>query len=80
MIVLESNALFQSERRLADRLKQYGLEARRDIPGDGNCQMYSLSHQLTDDIKHAKFIRRSVVSWLRRNADLQLVYPNDISS
>jgi len=64
----------EAETRLKERLKLYGLEARRDIPGDGNCQMYSLSHQLTDTIKHAKFIRRSVVSWLRKNAELQLVF------
>eukprot|EP01127_Copromyxa_protea_P010918 TRINITY_DN2711_c0_g1_i2.p1 TRINITY_DN2711_c0_g1~~TRINITY_DN2711_c0_g1_i2.p1 ORF type:complete len:545 (+),score=76.12 TRINITY_DN2711_c0_g1_i2:216-1637(+) len=62
----------ESERRLRDRLTLYGLEPKRDIPGDGNCQMYSLSHQLTGDIKHAKFVRRSVVGWLRRHADLLL--------
>jgi len=62
----------EAENRLKSRLRLYGLEARRDIPGDGNCQMYSLSHQLTDTIKHAKFIRRTVVAWLRRNGDLLL--------
>jgi hypothetical protein len=29
-----------------ERMELYNLKERRTIPGDGNCQMYSLSDQL----------------------------------
>eukprot|EP01130_Rhizamoeba_saxonica_P005217 TRINITY_DN2090_c0_g1_i1.p1 TRINITY_DN2090_c0_g1~~TRINITY_DN2090_c0_g1_i1.p1 ORF type:complete len:504 (-),score=104.50 TRINITY_DN2090_c0_g1_i1:44-1510(-) len=61
-----------NEERLKERMKLYGLETRRKIPGDGNCQMYSLSDQLCGSLKHATFIRRSIIQWLRANADLEL--------
>jgi len=51
----------------------YGVEARRSIPGDGNCQMYSLSDQLTGNINHATFIRRTLVRWLRGHANTVLL-------
>lgn len=59
--------------RLKERMEYYNLEVRRDIPGDGNCQFYSLSDQLTNTINHASFIRRSLVNWLRLNSDTILV-------
>lgn len=50
----------------------HNLEVRREIPGDGNCQFYALSDQLTNEIKHAPFIRRTIITWLRVNADTLL--------
>jgi len=62
----------EAERRLKERMDQYELESKRFIPGDGNCQFTSLSDQLTNEIVHAPFIRRTVVSWLVLNTDTVL--------
>jgi hypothetical protein len=59
----------EAERRLKERMDQYQLESKRFIPGDGNCQFTSLSDQLTNEIAHAPFIRRTVVSWLVLNTN-----------
>jgi len=63
---------FLAKKRLQDRLKLYGMEQRKEVPGDGNCQMHSLSDQLCGSFEYSRFIRRSVVSWLRANGDLKL--------
>eukprot|EP01120_Amphizonella_sp_Union-15-10_P002403 TRINITY_DN12600_c0_g1_i1.p1 TRINITY_DN12600_c0_g1~~TRINITY_DN12600_c0_g1_i1.p1 ORF type:complete len:150 (+),score=35.78 TRINITY_DN12600_c0_g1_i1:3-452(+) len=44
-----------------------GLREKRPIPGDGNCQMSSISDQIYGDIQHAKYVREKAVSWLRKN-------------
>jgi len=61
-----------AKKRLDDRMYLYGVETKRRIPGDGNCQMYSLSDQLCNSIDHHKFVRRCIVSWLSINGDLEL--------
>jgi len=71
---VKSSATMEAEHRLKERMALYGLESRRDIPGDGNCQMYSLSDQLTGSIEHAPFIRRALVKWLRDHS--HVVLPN----
>jgi len=62
----------EDKTRLNERLKLYGVKALREIPGDGNCQMYSLSDQLSGNLKHSKFIRRTLINWLRRNSETPL--------
>eukprot|EP01125_Pyxidicula_operculata_P022670 TRINITY_DN9490_c0_g1_i1.p1 TRINITY_DN9490_c0_g1~~TRINITY_DN9490_c0_g1_i1.p1 ORF type:complete len:495 (+),score=71.41 TRINITY_DN9490_c0_g1_i1:136-1620(+) len=67
--------LDEARQRLKERMNLYGMEEKREIMGDGNCQMYSLSDQLTGNTSHHKFIRRELVAWLRDNKDL--VLPNN---
>jgi len=62
----------QAKKRLEERMRLYGVETRKEVPGDGNCQMHSLCDQLTGTFKYAKFIRREIVSWLRAHGDLLL--------
>jgi len=57
---------------LDKRMNLYGIETKRPIPGDGNCQFYSLSDQLCGKLDHAGFLRKSIVHWLRNNGDLEL--------
>jgi len=66
-----NNLHSESKKRLNERLILYDVKAR-EIPGDGNCQMYSLSDQLCGNLNHSKFIRRTLVHWLRRNAEIPL--------
>jgi len=61
-----------AKNRLNSRLTLYGVKAHREIPGDGNCQMYSLSDQLCGNLNHAKYIRRALVSWLKTNSEISL--------
>lgn len=58
--------------RLQQRLELYQLKPKRDIPGDGNCQMHAISDQLYDTISKSADIRRMVVDWLQKNRDWQL--------
>lgn len=60
------------EERLNRRIELFGLVQHRQVPGDGNCQFYSLSDQLYNDFLHAGQIRANCVDWLRHNADLEL--------
>jgi len=69
---IKALATNEAEKRLKERMDHYQLEPRKFIPGDGNCQFSSLSDQLTNDISHAAFIRRSVVNWLTINSDTVL--------
>jgi len=62
----------QTKQRLHTRMELYGVEPRREIPGDGNCQFYSLSDQLTGTLHYASFIRYCIVVWLKAHADYQL--------
>jgi len=50
----------------------YGVEQKKEVPGDGNCQMHSLSDQLCGNFSYSKFLRRSIVTWLRANGELKL--------
>jgi len=61
-----------AKNRLNSRMTLYGVKAHREIPGDGNCQMYSLSDQLCGNLNHAKYIRRALVSWLKTNSEISL--------
>jgi len=61
-----------AKKRLEQRMSLYGVETRKEVPGDGNCQMHSLSDQLTGTFNYAKFIRREIVSWIRAHGDLKL--------
>jgi len=61
-----------AKRRLEERMKLYGLESKKEVPGDGNCQMHSISDQLTGTFDYARFIRRSIVAWLRAHGELKL--------
>jgi len=63
---------YEAHNRLKERMQLYGVQARREIPGDGNCQMHSLSDQLCGNLNHAKHIRGRLVSWLRAHASLEL--------
>jgi len=63
---------YEAHARLKQRMQLYGVHARREIPGDGNCQMHSLSDQLCGNLNHAKHIRRRLVSWLRSHSTIEL--------
>jgi hypothetical protein len=62
----------EAKNRLNERLSLYGVKALREIPGDGNCQMYSLSDQLCGNLNHSKYIRRTLVKWLQKNSEIPL--------
>uniref|UniRef100_A0A6B2L4L7 OTU domain-containing protein n=1 Tax=Arcella intermedia TaxID=1963864 RepID=A0A6B2L4L7_9EUKA len=62
----------ESQARLKKRLTLYGVAPKREIPGDGNCQMHSLSDQLCGNLNHSKFIRKTLLNWLRTHADVAL--------
>jgi hypothetical protein len=51
------------------------LKPKREIPGDGNCQMHAVSDQLYDTIERSKEVRKIVVEWLRKNKNWKLVPP-----
>jgi len=62
-----------SRQRLNERMKLMQMRpSANTIPGDGNCQMHSLSDQLCGNLKHHAHIRRRLVSWLRANSKLEL--------
>ncbi|EGC40280.1 hypothetical protein DICPUDRAFT_74144 [Dictyostelium purpureum] len=61
-----------AEIRLNERIQLYGLMIRREIPGDGNCQMHSLSDQIYGDLDHSTLIRTVIVNWLRINGGFKL--------
>eukprot|EP01113_Clastostelium_recurvatum_P045985 TRINITY_DN798_c0_g1_i3.p1 TRINITY_DN798_c0_g1~~TRINITY_DN798_c0_g1_i3.p1 ORF type:complete len:555 (-),score=150.10 TRINITY_DN798_c0_g1_i3:132-1796(-) len=58
--------------RLQERIQLYGLVPSRDIPGDGNCQMYAISDQLFGTIDRGAEIRAAAVAWLRKNRECKL--------
>ena len=58
----------ENKERLEDRLQKNGFRVK-DVPGDGNCQFYSISDQMYGDISHAEEIRKDAADWLRRNSD-----------
>jgi len=62
----------KQKERLQQRLELYQLRPKRDIPGDGNCQMHAISDQLYDTISKSADIRKMVVDWLQKNRDSQL--------
>ncbi|EGC35636.1 hypothetical protein DICPUDRAFT_78671 [Dictyostelium purpureum] len=62
----------KARKRLNERMELYQLMARREIPGDGNCQMHALSDQIYGNLNHSRAIRKSIVSWLRKNKNLSL--------
>jgi hypothetical protein len=64
---------FKAKKRLQKRMAIHGVEIKREVPGDGNCQMHSLCDQLCDNFTYSRFIRRSIVNWLKANGDLKLV-------
>ncbi|EGC32201.1 hypothetical protein DICPUDRAFT_155856 [Dictyostelium purpureum] len=61
-----------AEIRLNERIHLYGLMIRREIPGDGNCQMHALSDQIYGDLDHSALIRTVIVNWLRINGGFKL--------
>lgn len=61
-----------AKERLKQRLELFQMKETREIPGDGNCQMYSISDQLWKSLDRHRFVRLDIVGWLRRNADLEL--------
>ena len=60
------------QERLKRRIALFGLEEHKQVPGDGNCQFYSLSDQLYNDFMHAHIIRAYAVNWLRNHGDMKL--------
>lgn len=72
--VVESPALPKEtiQERLKRRVALYGLKEEKEVPGDGNCQFYSLSDQLYNDFQHAAQIRQYCVAWLYKNSELEL--------
>ena len=64
--------LKEAKERLQARLTLYQMK-ERPVPGDGNCQMPSLSDQLFQSFMYAGAIRANIVAWLRRNGELELV-------
>ncbi|KAH3756049.1 OTU domain containing protein [Pelomyxa schiedti] len=65
----ECGQVLTARQRLAARLAMYQLKERRDIPGDGNCQFYSLSDQMYDTIHRAADLRRTAVAWLEAHKE-----------
>ncbi|EGC28504.1 hypothetical protein DICPUDRAFT_160068 [Dictyostelium purpureum] len=61
-----------AEIRLNERIQLYGLMIRREIPGDGNCQMHALSDQIYGDLDHSALIRTVIVDWLKINGGFKL--------
>eukprot|EP01122_Echinamoeba_exundans_P007963 TRINITY_DN2550_c0_g1_i5.p1 TRINITY_DN2550_c0_g1~~TRINITY_DN2550_c0_g1_i5.p1 ORF type:complete len:613 (+),score=123.20 TRINITY_DN2550_c0_g1_i5:1487-3325(+) len=62
----------QTRERLNQRLELFQMRETREIPGDGNCQMYSMSDQLWKSLDHHRLVRRDIVNWLRANSELEL--------
>lgn len=60
-----------AKERLRRRLELYGFK-EKEVPGDGNCQMSSLSYQLFETFDHADDIRKCIVNWLRENKELEI--------
>jgi hypothetical protein len=73
-VTANNDKVSSNNQRLRERMKLYNLIERRSIPGDGNCQMYSLSDQLWGTLEYAGLVRSVVVQWLRKNGDL--ILPN----
>ncbi|EGC37411.1 hypothetical protein DICPUDRAFT_76981 [Dictyostelium purpureum] len=61
-----------AQKRLNERLKLYQLKNNKVIPGDGNCQMHSLSDQIYGNLNHSTEIRNAIVQWLRKNKNFLL--------
>jgi len=72
---VENPRIDNAKTRLKGRLALYSMKERREIPGDGNCQMLSIADQLFRDLSRHTQIRANIVSWLRENKNLKL--PND---
>jgi len=68
----ENEYVKKQKQRLQERLELYQLKPRRDIPGDGNCQMYAVSDQMYDRIDKSVEIRKNTVVWLRNHRDWEL--------
>jgi len=68
----ENEYVKKQKQRLQERLELYQLKPKRDIPGDGNCQMYAVSDQMYDRIDKSVEIRKNVVVWLRNHKDWEL--------
>lgn len=64
-------SLLSAKERLRYRLELYDL-VERPVPGDGNCQFYSLSDQLYGSLGYASDIRAKIVQWLQAHQELQL--------
>jgi len=62
----------EAQQRLKGRMQLYGVRAKREIPGDGNCQMHSLSDQLCGNLNHGKYIRKRLVRWLTSHSTVTL--------
>lgn len=60
-----------TKERLKRRLDLYGFR-EVEVPGDGNCQMSSLSFQIFGNFENAQDVRLLIVGWLRSNGDLEL--------
>ncbi|EGC32921.1 hypothetical protein DICPUDRAFT_81296 [Dictyostelium purpureum] len=58
--------------RLNERIELYQLMPKKEIPGDGNCQMHALSDQIFGDLEHSVIIRNNIVDWLRQNKGFYL--------
>lgn len=71
----ENEHVKKQKQRLQQRLELYQLKPKREIPGDGNCQMHAVSDQLYDTIDRSKEVRKVVVDWLRKNKNWKL--PNE---
>ncbi|EGC37578.1 hypothetical protein DICPUDRAFT_76812 [Dictyostelium purpureum] len=58
--------------RLNERIELYQLMPKKEIPGDGNCQMHALSDQIFGDLEHSVIIRNNIVDWLKQNKGFYL--------
>jgi len=65
----------KAKQLLQERMAQVGVVSSPNfIPGDGNCQMHSLSDQLCGNLNHHVHIRTRIVNWLKSNSNV--VLPN----
>eukprot|EP01119_Soliformovum_irregulare_P013723 TRINITY_DN3681_c0_g1_i1.p1 TRINITY_DN3681_c0_g1~~TRINITY_DN3681_c0_g1_i1.p1 ORF type:complete len:375 (-),score=42.61 TRINITY_DN3681_c0_g1_i1:79-1203(-) len=59
------------QKRMDERLEVHG-KTEVIMPGDGNCMMLSLSHQLYGDTRQHQEIRRHITEWLLTNEKFQI--------
>lgn len=60
-----------NKERVENRLEKIGLRTK-DVPGDGNCQFYSISDQLFGEISYANDIRKKAAEWLQENPNKEI--------
>eukprot|EP01119_Soliformovum_irregulare_P003229 TRINITY_DN13585_c0_g1_i1.p1 TRINITY_DN13585_c0_g1~~TRINITY_DN13585_c0_g1_i1.p1 ORF type:complete len:278 (-),score=31.37 TRINITY_DN13585_c0_g1_i1:124-957(-) len=54
--------------RMAKRFQEFRVQ-EETVPGDGNCMMRAISHQLDPEEDNHLLVRRNIVKWLEQNED-----------